>query len=82
MIFKIILIFAAGLILDLLFTKYTDFVASKKIGKATVLTGIITVVNFLLLTVILKDSTGNDIISILALAGGNSMGTFLAMKKI
>lgn len=81
MITKILLFFLAGFVVDLLITKYTAFVANRKIAKATALSGVITVVNFILLTVILKDSAMNDFINIIALAGGNSLGTFWAMKK-
>ncbi len=81
MIFNIILIFIAGLIADLLFTKYTSYVATKKKGRAALLSGIITLVNFGFLTLLLKDSVSNGIFNILAFASGNSLGTFLAMKK-
>ena len=82
MITKILLIFIAGLIVDLLVTKYTRFVAEKKIVGATILSGIITIVNFILLTLILKGSSSDDIINIFAFAGGNSLGTFLALKRV
>ena len=82
MIGKILLIFAAGFIIDLLVTKYTDFVARRKIGKATALSGIITVAEFFLLTLILRDSASNDFISLLVFASGNSLGTFWAMKRV
>ena len=81
MIWKIILIFIAGFVVDLLVTKYTRYVAEKKIGGATLLSGIITIVNFVLLTVILQESTNNGLANILAFAGGNSLGTFMALKK-
>ena len=81
MIWKIILIFVAGFIVDLLITKYTRLVAEKKVGWATFLSGIITIVNFALLTVILQDSANSGLMNILAFAGGNSLGTFTALKK-
>ena len=81
MIWKIILIFIAGFLVDLLITKYTRYVAEKKIGRATLLSGIITIVNFVLLTMILQESANNGLANILAFAGGNSLGTFTAMKK-
>ncbi len=81
MIWKILLIFVAGFIVDLLVTKYTRFITEKKIAWATLLSGIITVVNFVLLTMILQDSAGNGMMNILAFAGGNSLGTFTALKK-
>ena len=81
MIWKIILIFVAGFLVDLLITKYTRYVAEKKIGRATLLSGIITIVNFVLLTVILQESADSGLANILAFAGGNSLGTFTALKK-
>ena len=81
MIWKIMLIFIAGFVVDLLVTKYTRYVAEKKIGGATLLSGIITIVNFVLLTLILQESANNGLANILAFAGGNSLGTFMALKK-
>jgi hypothetical protein len=81
MITKLIIIFIAGFVVDLLVTKHTRYVADKKTGRATLLSGMITIVNFVLLTIILKDGSGNDMASILAFAGGNSLGTFMAMKR-
>ena len=69
MITKLLLIFIAGFVIDLLITKYTGDVAEKRIGRATVLSGLITVANFLLLTVILKDSVTDGVYSIMAFAG-------------
>ncbi len=82
MIINIILIFIAGFVVDLLSTKFTSYIVSKKIGRAAFLSGIITVVNFALLTILLKDSINEGIYNILAFAGGNSLGTFMAMKKV
>jgi len=82
MIGKIILIFIAGFIVDLLVTKYTDYVARKKRGKATAISGIITLAEFMLIAFIIKDISSNDYISILALASGNCLGTFWATKSI
>jgi hypothetical protein len=81
MITKLILIFIAGFVIDLLITKYTSDVAEKRIWRATLFSGMITMANFLLLTVILKDSAMDGVYSILAFAGGNSLGTFCAMKR-
>jgi hypothetical protein len=71
MITKLLLIFIAGFVIDLLITKYTGDVAEKRIWRATVLSGLITVANFLLLTVILKDSAMDGAFSIMAFAGNN-----------
>lgn len=81
MILKIILIFIAGSLVDLLVTKYTSDVAQRRVYRATVLSGLITIANFVLITVILKDSTTDGLMNIMAFAGGNSLGTFFAMKQ-
>ena len=82
MVLKIILIFTAGFVVDLLVTRYTRAIAEKRITHATILSGMITIVNFVLLTVILKDNAANGLFNILAFAGGNSLGTFCAMKRV
>jgi len=82
MILKIIIIFIAGFVVDLLVTKYTRCVAERRIGWSTLLSGIITIANFALLTVILQDSVSSGLMNILAFAGGNSLGTFAALKKV
>jgi hypothetical protein len=81
MITKLILIFVAGFVIDLLITKYTGDVAEKRIWRATLFSGMITMANFLLLTVMLKDGAMDGVFNILAFAGGNSLGTFFAMKR-
>ena len=80
MITKLVLIFFAGFVVYQLITKYTSDVAQRRAWRATVLSGLITVANFLLLTVILKDSAMDGVFSIMAFAGGNSLGTFFAMR--
>ena len=82
MIINIILIFIAGFIVDLLSTKFTSYIVNKKTGRAAFLSGLITVVNFALLTILLKDNISDGIFNILAFAGGNSLGTFAAMKRV
>lgn len=82
MILKIVLIFAAGFIVDLLVTRYTRAIAERKRARATALSGMITIANFVLLTIILKDNATSGIFNILAFAGGNSLGTFCAMKRV
>lgn len=80
MIIKIIMIFIAGLIVDLLVAKYTSYIALRKTVMAALLSGIITVANFVFLILILKGSAGDSIFNVLAFAGGGSVGTFLALK--
>jgi uncharacterized membrane protein len=80
MILKLIIIFIAGLVIDLLITKYTGYIASKKRGMAAMMSILITVANFIFLTLLLKDSLANGIFNIMAYAGGGGLGTFLAVK--
>jgi len=80
MIFNILIIFIAGLIVDLLVAKYTRYIALKESGMAALLSGLITVANFVFLIVILKGSASESLLNILAFAGGGSVGTFLALK--
>jgi hypothetical protein len=82
MIINFIIIFIAGFIVELLTTKYTSYIVTKKVARAALLSGIITIVNFALLTILLKDSMNEGIFNILAFAGGNSMGTFMGIKKV
>lgn len=81
MILQLFLLFLAGIIIDLLVTFYTKAVAQKKVFSATFLSGVITCVNFLLLTIIIKESSMNGVFNIMAYAGGNTVGTFFAMAK-
>ena len=55
-ILTFVAIFVAGLITDLLTTKYTQAVAGKKIWYATVLSGLITVANYGLIAYLVSDS--------------------------
>ncbi len=79
MIMRLFLLFAAGIIIDLLVTVYTKSVADRKIWSATLLSGIITFVSFILFLSIIKSL---DIISdIIAYATGNCIGTYAGMIK-
>lgn len=80
MILQLFLLFLAGIIIDLLVTRYTKAVAEKKIWSATFLSGLVTFVNFLLLTVLISESSMNGIFNIMAYAGGNTVGTFFALR--
>jgi hypothetical protein len=81
-IVNILLIFIAGFVVDLLTAKYTNYIVTKKKGRAALLSGLITIVNFVFLTILLKDSVNEGIFNILAFAGGNSLGTLMAIKKV
>ena len=80
MILQLFFLFLAGIIIDLLVTRYTKAVAEKKIWSATFLSGLVTFVNFLLLTVLISENSFNGIFNIMAYAGGNTGGTFFALK--
>ena len=81
MISKIVLIFLAGIIIDVLSTRYTRNVAEKKLWPATLLSGLITITNFALLTLIIRESATDGFFNILAYAGGNTLGTYIGLKK-
>lgn len=51
----LIAVFVAGLIIDLLTTKYTQAVANKKVWYATALSGLITVANLGLMAYLVSD---------------------------
>lgn len=55
-ILTFVAIFVAGLIVDLLTTKYTQAVANKKIWYATILSGLITIANYGLIAYLISDS--------------------------
>lgn len=81
LIIKLILIFIAGFIIDLIITKYTSAVAEKKIWMATIFSGLITIANFTFITMLLRDSIYDSIISIGVFAAGNCFGTYYIMKR-
>jgi hypothetical protein len=79
--YEIILIFCAGIIVDLLTTRYTHAVAQKKRWQATILSGSVTLANFALLTVLIRGGAMEGLVNIMAYAGGNTIGTFIALRK-
>ncbi len=81
MIKQILLIFLAGILIDLLAARYTRAIADKKLWSATFLSGLITLSTFLLLTVIIRESSMNSVYNIFAYAGGNTIGTYIALRK-
>ncbi len=81
MIKQILLIFLAGILIDLLAARYTRAVADKKLWSATFLSGLITLSTFLLLTVIIQESSMNSVYNIFAYASGNTIGTYIALRK-
>lgn len=81
MVVQLILLFCAGIVVDLLVTRYTKSVAEKKIWSATFLSGAITCANFFLLSVIISEGSMDCIFDIVAYAGGNTVGTYVALMK-
>ncbi len=81
MVMQLILLFFAGIVVDLLVTRYTKSVAEKKIWSATLLSGTITFANYALLSVILSEGSIDCILDIVAYAGGNTVGTYVALMK-
>jgi len=79
MILMIIAVFVAGFLMDVITTFYTKAVAKNRIGLATLLSGVITIVNFGLIALIMTDTT-NQVGTIVAYGAGNTLGTFTAMK--
>ncbi len=78
---QILLIFVAGIVIDLLAARYTRAIADKKLWSATLLSGLITLSTFLLLTVIIQESAMNSLFNIFAYAGGNTIGTYIGLRK-
>lgn len=81
MVKQLILLFIAGILIDLLAARYTRAIADKKLWSATILSGLITLSTFFLLTVMLQDSAMNSFCNILAYASGNTLGTYIALKN-
>jgi hypothetical protein len=81
MVIQLFMLFCAGIVVDLLVTRYTKSVAEKKIWSATFLSGTITFANFFLLSVIISEGSFNCIFDIMAYAGGNTVGTYVALMK-
>jgi hypothetical protein len=80
--FRYFIVFLAGFFFDLLITKYTLDVTHRKVISASILSGLINVVNFLFIVILLKNSVQDSIIDILIYCVGNSIGTYVAMKYI
>lgn len=81
LVIKLILVFIAGFIIDLIITKYTSAVANRRVWLATIYSGLITIANFTFLTLMLRDSLSNSVVSIIVFAIGNCLGTYYVMKK-
>ncbi len=82
MILQIILLFIAGVIIELLSARYTRNIAERKVWSPALLSSLITIANFVLLTFIIKESARAGFLSILTYAGGNAIGTYIALKRV
>ncbi len=82
MIQQLILIFGAGILIDLLAARYTRAIADRKLWPATLLSGLITLSSFLLITIIIRESSLNSALNIFAYAGGNTLGTYIALRRV
>lgn len=80
-ILELAALFLAGIVTDLLVTRYTRSVAERRVWSATILSGMITFANFLLITLIIKEGSMHSFFGIAAYAGGNTVGTYVAMVK-
>lgn len=81
MIGQLMLLFLAGIMIDFLVTWYTRSVSQKRVWSASWLSGVITFVNFILIAMIIKESSFNCLYNIVAYAGGNTIGTFVALIR-
>lgn len=77
---KYLLIFAAGLAVDLLIAWYTLAVSRGLACQAAFYAVGITLVNFVFLAVILKGNLQGSIAGIVVYAAGNGLGTYLAFN--
>jgi hypothetical protein len=83
LIFDLVILFGAGLVQDALNTVYVRSVAEKARGRATILSGLLTVLSFIVFARIYAqvsqiESAGGNV---LAYALGNSAGTWLGMRR-
>jgi hypothetical protein len=81
MLWEILLIFAGGVLLDLLATKYTRYVALGKPKAAALLSGVITLVNLLVWGTIIHRAETIGLYGAFAMAGGSTVGTLLGFKN-
>jgi len=77
---KVCMIFAAGVVVDMLVTRYTRAVAERKPALAATMSGVLALVNLCALGLVLSWAT-NGIMPILAYAGGNWVGTYFMVKR-
>ncbi|MES2953753.1 MAG: hypothetical protein V4674_04325 [Patescibacteria group bacterium] len=78
---NLVLFFAVGVFQDLLVTYYYQVITTDRAKTAAFMAGLLTVVNLLVLYAILARLEDEAVSSILAYALGNSVGTYLVVKR-
>jgi len=78
---KLLLIFLAGLISDLLVTRYTRAVSEKRPLLAASLSTASTVCNLTFVSLILAWTENSGIAPIAAFAGGSWLGTYVTLRQ-
>jgi uncharacterized protein YebE (UPF0316 family) len=74
-----LLIFIAGISVDICVAFYTRCVSRKLVYKATLFSGLITLVNYCFLTIILTQNNLQQIPNIIVYVLGNMVGTYIGM---
>lgn len=80
MLWKLVVIFVAGVVIDLMITKYTRSVASNRPKTAAALSGIITLANIGVWGTIIHEAETLGVWGAIAMAVGASIGTLLGFK--
>jgi hypothetical protein len=81
MLWKVLIIFVGGIILDMLATRYTRCVAKGQAKMAAALSGLITLANLALWGTILQHAETLGFYGVVAMAGGSSVGTLLGFRQ-
>lgn len=81
MLFQVILIFSAGVLLDVLVTKYTRCVAAGQPKTAAALSGLITLANLIIWGTVIQHGQDLGLYGAFAAAGGSSVGTLLGFRR-
>jgi hypothetical protein len=81
MVLQVCLIFAAGILADALVARYTRAVADRRPMSAATLSGVIAVVNMVVLGAVISWMSDRGIVPIIAFAGGNWLGTYVTVKR-
>lgn len=81
MLWKIVVIFVGGVVIDLLVTKYTRCVAGGRPKSAALLSGAITLSNLLIWGTIIQHAETLGLYGAFAMAGGSTIGTLLGTTR-